>query len=318
MVDHFKIGGYLKNYELDQYCRNCNDRYLKSGGTSIFYEIPNRDKSHNLILSYRQSHPNNVWIFGNLRKWWLPSGHAICDLNSNQIIEALIFLSERIGAEVIDLFSLRFLEIEIGANILLPKNGEIILPSALEYPQLKRVQYGKDTVYFKGSKYHLKLYDKLKEMADRGMISKGVYKIMRDRIFILRFEICINSPSGYRLRPYIVNFETLVNHYDDIVEEWVNSFFRIEFSDLLSKVKNTDDIDWTKRKFVRYMAFFGLETVGIETAMNLSDQFLSNRRSETRKDLMKIVSEFRSNENGSIFNLIAKKVVEKSLQLRDI
>jgi len=151
-------------------------------------------------------------------------GHAAADLNSNDIINTLLFLSERIGADVMDIFGLKIRGIELGGNIVLPKEAEIILQAALEYPQLKRVANREGTVYFMGTKYHLVLYDKLKEMIDRGAINKRIGRKLRDRIFILRFEISINRPSGYRLRPYIQDFGSVINYYEELVEEWLNAF----------------------------------------------------------------------------------------------
>lgn len=318
MVDYFKIAGHLYPYNLDQYCRHTGIRHFKSGGTAIYYEIPNRDHSEALKFSFLQRDPHKVWIEGNLRKWWLRTGHAVADLTSNDIIEAMLFLADRLGTDVMNLFSLKIRRVELGGNILLPKEAEVIFQSAMEYPQLKRVPYGEDTVYFKGSKYHIILYDKLKEMVARGAITKSVGKKLRDRIFILRFEISIKRPSGYRLKPYIEDLGTIVNHFDELVEEWLNAFYRIEYVNPVASTKDLNKIHWTKKKFQNYLVYMELERSGLESAIILSDRLLSNRRADSRRDLRRIVNEFRSNENSTILQTIGVKVADKAHRLKRI
>lgn len=311
MVDYFKLRGVLLNYAFDEACMRFSDG-RRDTSVVCYIKVPNRRKSDFLTFSYLRKDPTKIRIEGNLRKWWYTTGRAVADLDYYDLYGALQFLAKRIGVDLVDLLQVNIVKIELGGNIVLKKDFELFLPSIQEYPKLELKRYGKSSVYFLGSKYEIILYDKIQEMIDRGAVSSKVGKLLKERIFILRYEIKINSPSGSSYKEKVSSFQNVLDNYDFLVDEWLNCFMKIEFVDLFSNNKKIEFNSLSQKEFIQYIAFLRLKDLDLDFVNILSDKLVRSHKTETRREVRKIMDKFKSYEKRNYFTQISNMVARKA------
>lgn len=317
MIDRNKIGGYFPKYRLDSTCDHRLHLYSRNGKTYEYFEIPNRKGDRFLTLSRPLENPNNIWIEGNTRKWWLPTGHACADLNCNQLYDAMCFLAKRINCDVYDLLELNFRSYELGFNLVLPKYTETIISSMIGYPQLKMEPHGEWTKYFKASYYHIIVYDKLTEIAENKKIPSKVRKAakrLREHIFIMRFEISVDSPSKHWLFPKMKNMGDLILNFNDIADELHNSFMKIRLINRNTPLIEIPSRSLSRKDFIEYLVSDHINNIGLEQILMDSERLVKNHRPKSRTELERIYDKFRFDQNsnikGEVSNILAKKIFQ--------
>lgn len=316
MVDAFSIKGTNDSYEFDKACiefshAKHDTRFVKK------MVIPNREKTTFLDASYLKHKPQSLWINGNLRKWWFESGRAVRDLSFSELIEALEFLAKRLNTDLEKLVLMPITNVEIGMNLKLDKEAKLFIPALMEMPQLERVRYGMDSVYFKAEKYQEIFYNKIQQMHEKENLSAVARKRILDNIFILRYEKQIKAPSGYKHPSYVKNFDSLIRNFDNLIDDLLDSFMSVEFVDPLCKGKNIESQSLTMREFQQYLIFLATKEYGIDFLSFMSDSYVKNHNAESRRQLREIYDKFNTNENRQHFAKIALKLFEKSKYLRN-
>jgi uncharacterized protein YutD len=315
MVDYFKLRGILQGYSFDEACIRNNDG-KKDTNIIGCMKIPNRTERNYLEFSYLKEDPKKVIIRGNLRKWWFDTGHAVHDLNFTDLRAALRFLASRLGVDSRHILLIDFAMLELGGNIKLERKYDLFIPSLIGYPKLSRTRYDKTSVYFVGTKVSLIVYDVLSRMKNRGEVSAKTAKRMMEQLFIMRFEIKIAAKSGYKHKAKVANFGMLLKHYDFLVDDWLNSFMKMEFIDLFSGEKEIAAKSLSKKKVFERLIYYTLKEIGLDFSLIIADKFITSHNTEARRDLQRI---FNSNRNGKKWNYythISSMVAQKAQLLK--
>ncbi len=315
MVDGISIKGTNDSYKFDKACVEAShDKHDTPFVKKML--IPNREKTTFLNASYLKHKPESLWINGNVRKWWFEAGRAVRDLSYTDLIEALEFLAKRLNTDFEKLIFMPITKVEIGMNLKLDKQAKLFIPALMEMPQLKRVRYGMDSVYFKAEKYQELFYNKVQQMHEKENLSAAACKRILDSIFILRYEKQIKATSGYKHPSYVKNFDAIIRNFDNLIDDLLDSFMSVKFVDPMCKGKNIETQSLTMKDFQQYLIFLATKEYGIDFLSFMSDSYVKNHNAESRRQLHEIYDKFNTNENRQHFAKIALKLFEKAKYLR--
>nr|WP_321222044.1 hypothetical protein [uncultured Psychroserpens sp.] len=315
MIDYFKARGELISYFPDKYCLLYSDD-LRDTSVIKRMRIPNKSHKRFLIFSYLVEQPHKIRIEGNLRKWWFGEKSAVADLNKSNLNKCVKLIGERLGVDESEIWKLEFSNLELGGNVKLERKYNSLIPSIIDYPRLEMTRFSRKSVKFEGDKYSLIIYDKLQELKDRGKISSETAKRLMEYIFIFRFEIKIGTKSGYVHKDKVKTFALVRDNFDFLVDDWLDRFYKFKIIDLFSGVKEIPRGSMTKREFLDYLVFQKMCEIGIDYTLYLSDTFVKNHKSVSKKELLKIHKKFSDGKKWNYYTHIASSVALKAGQFK--
>lgn len=309
MLDLIKGKGGINGFSLDESClvKLVYGNKFQRGKVWII-KLPNQNKTEFLEVKIKETSDDcRLLIEGNLRKWWYGSKSAINDLNYSAYCRCIELIAKRMGVDSKYIYALEFDYLEIGCNIKLPSAYERFLPSLLSYPELSIERWGSSSVYFQGSKFRLIFYDKLIEMRDRRIISSKVANKLRKHLFILRFEIKINSKSGYRKKRQIQTFGSIRDNWDEIIEDWYSSFKKAKIVDLFSEAREIKRDDLTPKETKEYGNFLLANEIGLGRVLYFFQYFSKNRKSEMVDYVQALYKKFTTGNRWNFYGNILKE-----------
>jgi hypothetical protein len=315
MIDYFKVRGVLMNCFPDELCLK-HSVDLSVNPILKRLRIPNESETEFLELTYLIKKPHLIRIEGNLRKWWYSKKNAVSDLNKTSLNKCVKLISQRLSVNESEIWKLEFFYLELGGNIKLESKYSTFIPSIVEFPRLELERFSNKSVTFSGEKYSIIFYNKIIELSDRGIISTKTAKRLLEKIFILRFEIKIGAKSGYKHLSKLRTFLSVKNNFDFLVDDWLEMFYKVKIIDLFSGVKEINKDSITPKEFIHYMAFQKMRDTGIDYALYLSNNFVKNRKSQSRNKLLEIHKEFSDGVKWHYYTHIASTVALKAGQFK--
>ena len=288
MVDNHVSEGFLRKFSPSVNCTekkkgiSINNKYFTS------YCIWNGS----VKIEIRKYNNNFFRLFGNLRRWYF-GYKSLNDFNNRHFKKCLKMIAKRIGADYENLLGFNIKKIELGFNLKLESVHKKFIPCLVEYPRLKKIRWCKSTVSFKGTKYSVIYYDKLKELLDRkNGISKNTYDKVSKKYFFLRFEKKITSKSGTSLKTKITTLGYVIDNWSFLIDDCYNSFLKVKKVDLISGVK-TLKRPMTSGEFKVFLIYAGLERLGFDLVFNYVDLLVVDRKSKLKNSLMDIFNNHR-------------------------
>lgn len=314
MVDYFKNHGMVSHLKPEKSCIILRNGISMVSGLRVFkIKIPNWIGSEFLEAIIREEKVGfHIRLYGNLRKWRYGKKSAILDLNYTDYCLSIKLIAKRLGVAENEIRNFEFSSLELGGNIKLPRNYEVFIPSLLAYPELNIDRWKEETVYFFGTKYRLIFYDKLKEMRDRRIISRKVANKLIKQFFILRFEIKIDSKSGYRKKEEVRTFGTIKENWLSLSDDWRESFQKAKIVDLFSDSKKMYPNSLTKKEMKEYGNFLLINNIGIDRGLYYFQYFMKNRKSEAVTYIQCLFKNYKTGENWNFYENILTEVYHKS------
>lgn len=318
MLDKVEVKGYFPIYSLDAHCileYTGKDKF--SGGRIHNLLIPNLDKTEFLEARIvERSTGHKVKIEGNLRKWMYGSRSAVGDLNYKDFEFCIGLIAKRLGVEKKWIWNLEITYVEMGGNIRLPRAYERFIPSLISYPELTMERWTESTVYFKGAKYSLIFYDKLKQLKNINVVSSKVADKIIKKWFILRFEIKVNAKSGYRKKEYIQTFLTIRKNWGFLLDDWFLTFQKAKAIDLFSDSIEIKKGSLTKRETFDYGNFLLANEVGIDRSLYFFQYFMKDRKNEAVDYFQHLFKTYKTGENWNFYENILAEVKAKSEKMK--
>lgn len=314
MLDRIEAKGDFPIYKLDPHCTleySGKDKF--SSGLIHNVHIPNWNKTEYLeVRIIDRPEGNKIKIEGNLRKWVYGSKSAVRDLNYRDFIYCIKLIAKRLGVEEGWIWNLELTYVEMGGNIKLPRSYERFIPSLISYPELTLERWTESTVYFRGAKYSLIFYDKLKQLQNTNIISaKNAEKLIR-KWFILRFEIKVNAKSGYRKKDCIQTFLSIKNNWGILLDDWLNTFMKAKPIDLFSDSIEISKGSLTKRQTFDYGNFLLANEIGIDRGLYFFQYFMKDRKSEAVDYFQHLFKRYKTGEKWNFYHNILIEVKLKS------
>ena len=289
------------------------------GGKNISILKLRRNSSpskYDLLVSHNLDN-GKVVISGNLRKWWFAGRSRLKDLNKGDVKKALKLIAKRLGISFYELLvEFKFSYLELGGNVQMRPESCNVIQGIFGYPRLERFMYRKSSVYFSGKKYSIIFYDKLLEMSDNGEISKRCYKILSEKLFVLRYELKINAISGYKHKKKIYTPYDLLKNWDFMVNEWNEIIYRLIPVDVLSKVKIVPNKSLNPTQIFEYFAVMGIIQFGIEKVGDFINTKVVNRLSETRRKMYELHNRYKVGNNWHYFTELASATAKKAKKMK--
>ena len=315
MLDRIKATGYLTNISLDKNCRI--KKVVKTERWTLEKRVPiiisNSSTNEDLILwDFKGS--KKYSLVGNLRKWLFGEKSAVRDLNNGDYVYCMYKIAKHIGTDFDELMNFEINYLELGGNLKMSSKYSAIIPSLIDYPQLKRDRYNDNTVYFKGSKYIHIYYSKLDEMYEKNKIKKTVYDNLSKHVFVLRYEKKIRSKSGVSIGDKIKTFKSIQENWNFLVNDWFTSLVKANSVDLFSGTRDIDLKSLTPKELIDYFAFQTIKKIEVESALTISKKLVGNRRYKANKSIIAIHDRFSSSKKRHYFEdiaFIAKKKADK-------
>lgn len=318
MLDKIEAKGDFPAYKLDVHCilkYTGKDKF--SGGLIRNVQIPNLNKTEFLeVRIVDRTKGNWIKIEGNLRKWKYGNKSAVRDLNYRDFIFCIGLIAKRLGVEEKYIWNLELTYVEMGGNIKLPRSYERFIPSLFSYPELALERWTESTVYFKGAKYSLIYYDKLKQLKDTNVVSSKVADKLIKRWFILRFEIKVNAKSGYRKRDFIQTLQSFEENWSDLLDDWFITFQRAKAIDLFSDSVEIKKGSLTKKQTFDYGNFLLANEIGIDRSLYFFQYFMKDRRSEAVDYFQHLYKRYKTGENWNFYKNILTEVKSKSEMMK--
>ena len=299
MVDNHVSEGFLRKFSPSV---NCTE---KKKGISI----NNKDFTSYCIwngsveIEIRKYNNCFFRLFGNLRRWYF-GYKSLRDFNKQHFKKCLKMIAKRIGAYYKDLLGFNIKKIELGFNLKLESVHKMFITCIVDYPRLKKVRWCESTVSFKGSKYNVIFYDKLKELSYRkNGIKKNTYDKVSKKYFFLRFEKKITSKSGTNLNTKITTFGHVIDNWSFLIDDCYNSFLKVKTINLMSDSR-TIRRPMTFGDFKVFLIYVGLKKLGFDRVFNLVDLLVVDRKSKLKNSLRDIFNNHRLGSDRSDLDYI--------------
>lgn len=170
-------------------------------------------------------------LYGSLRKWWFNPQSANADLNFLMFCKAIKSLAKKIGVHEDVLWGSHVSTVEIGGNLKLTPLHKTIIGSLEAYPTRTRFGDRRHTVYFhqKTNAEEIIFYDKITQLYRRQKsISNKTKTHLLKKVFILRYEIKVNTPSKTQFANYINPLRKIKENWIDIIDKWVATFNKVQ------------------------------------------------------------------------------------------
>jgi hypothetical protein len=169
-------------------------------------------------------------IQGSLRRWWYSATSANADFNFSSFCKCIELIARKLRIEESVLWNSRVSKVEIGANIKLKPKFKNIIGSLESYPRRTRFGDRRQTVYFKtkNNAEEIIIYDKITQLYQREKkINRSVKNKLFKNVFILRFEVVINSPSKTYYKTYINPLKKIRDNWEALIDDWEATFQQI-------------------------------------------------------------------------------------------
>ena len=225
MIDNIKIT--LRNFSgnLD----NC--KYINEGKYDYFYFLPSSDSSKAAKLLVRKNKVNgNLVISRSVRKWYFNKG-SLLDLTAKSFTRVMEKLAKDLNISFAELCQGKITQCEIGQNVRVKVPIAEIIPNLLEYGHLERKQIENGTVYFNGRVKKLIVYDKVAEIAGRGIkAKKRALVILEEKgyhFLRIEFKLFYQKSFNQHHMGYISTVGDLIIYFFDLYEFWTHQINRI-------------------------------------------------------------------------------------------
>ncbi len=283
MLDKKVSNGILKEICPDNFCIKKDVGFCSYTGRPKFeIQIFNNARTEYLTLKGTQDSINYT-LKGNLRKWTFGKFNAFQDLNFGDYVKAINLIAKRLGVDVGDLWNFEITSLELGGNIRLKPEFLKFTNCLVSYPRLKKMNYNSQTIYFLGTKYKIKIYDKLKEVCDKKFKGRKhiTRKILKNNGCI-RIEKTITSKSGTVLRERIKTLGVIKENWEFLVDDWLDTIYKIEIVDKFSSLKKDFVGELTPRKFEKLLASLTVENIDIDELLQFVNDNANTRKKECR------------------------------------
>ena len=269
-----------------------NDRLIHVGTTyngkydTEHYILLNRER--NSILKI-QDHQGRFAIFGSIRKWHFGKA-SYKDLSPMDIVQVVYELASVLGVTVMDIALARISRIEIGKTFTL--NGTecaTFIEKVFSFSRFEDNRY-KTSVTFEGQDFHIKLYDKVREIISKNPKAKTWMQEKNK----LRIELRLKDQKGVdeKLRG-IQTLQGLLLNYRMVI---VNLLKEIKRLHIKSEEKQFDAISFKNRSIKevkRFLVYKGIHNIGTKQAFHFLDEMDCSiqGKSKYRKEFRTILTE---------------------------
>lgn len=315
MIDKTKFSSIIACVAPQKVCKIGNEKKDKLNRKYVPIIIPNRNNTESLIFRHYE-YPYPSCIEGNIRRWWFGK-KAIADFDYKNFKSAIKLISKRLGILESELYDFEINRLEIGANIRLEPKLASVIQMLMTYPNLPRDRYNKSTVYFMGKKYSIIFYDKLLEMKDNHFIKDKVYRILSKHMFVLRIEKKIIAKSGITFGDKINTIGDILENWEFLVEDWLDTLHKVNFIDLFDKTKHIEPNSLPKGEFMKFLIYQALLHLEVDKCLDLARQYVKGRKSETISELVQLYNGFKDEEMKGYFTEVSNMAVRKASKMKN-
>lgn len=286
--------------------------FWKDGTEAKKYRIYKDDsKAGHFLQLTLNSRGRGFSIENSLRTWWF--GNTLQDFDYHSFCECVKHLAKRLGIKKSELWNSGVTYLEIGGNVRLHRDYAPIIPSMVAYPRLKRIPYSETTTYFKATNWQIIAYDKISEMYNRKKINKRVFEKICEKIFVLRFEVKLTTPSGTTLSDKVNTLYKIRNNWDFLIDHWKETFCKIKFL----RYHNPSPIfsgEYMKRKELNNYGFaLAVKEQGLEHFHNIiNTHFRKNHKSQEKSNIAEICRRCSIEDFSEYQNYVTNAVILKA------
>lgn len=233
-----------------------------------------------------------ITIEGSLPAYkWGSNAVSLTRQATEEVIEEL---SDRLQLPIAQAKVWRF---DIANNFIMKKPPVDYLSCLLTAPHLKRFDFAdRETINFKNSLRELSFYDKARELESRKKQLPDLFKGKN----ILRYEARYLSRIAkqfHRQAVFIKDLADEVFYMKAINGYWKEPYF------LIQKVRKEMALNMKgQREYLKSVAFYGLQNIGIDTAMDLikGARLRGEIGDKTAQRLRKLTLEITQAERGQV------------------
>ena len=314
MIDNVKIT--LRNFSgnLD----NC--KYIKEGKYDYFYFLSSSDSSKAARLLVRKNKvTGNLVISRSVRKWYFNNG-SLLDLTAKSFTRVMKKLAKDLNISFAELCQGKITQCEIGQNVRVKVPVTEIIPNLVDYGHLERKQIENGTVYFNGRVKKLIVYDKVAEIAVKGIKRKKyALSILEERgyhFLRIEFKLFYQKSFNQHQMSHISTVGDLIIYFSDLYKFWTHQINRII---VFPKIEN-DFQNMTQRE---QLIGIGLNHMGFEKFVEEYQSQCKSRtkdglkaaRSKAYKEVLYVLNKYGSKSKygkNSLRTDIAKHLLRKS------
>ncbi len=323
MIDYILIKNSKIKLDVSNFGEYYNESKKKDGSKNHKYKIYKKDLSvfevededelrdYTLYDSYLILTVNTIKGFeirGSIRRWWYSSVSANADLNYSSFCKCVKLLAKKIGVKENDLWNSNVSVVEIGGNLTLKPKFKNIIGVFESYKGRNRFGDRRYSVYFqvKNNAEEIILYDKIIQLYRREKkINGNVKNKLLKNVFILRFEVRINTPSKSRYKEYINPLRGIKENWELLIDNWEHTFKSITIIDQSPPTIPKDKKCLNRTDLKNYFMQLGIQTYGgIESVEKLVMETVHHTKTDDEKKF------FRGIANSNISDKFAKFILE--------
>lgn len=230
-------------------------------------DLKNRPPRLQVIVTHWESR-TEVTIENSIRKWFYNDKAGLRNLNYINIVRCIKRIAKLLFIPYDVFITGRLTSAELGGNLLFKNiNFEGFMTCIYSHKFIKRKETISDeTVAFLGEKKEIILYDKISEMQSAGLYKAKTAKLLKRKLYIVRFEIKIKSISSEKFGSrYMSTLQDFLNNWNLIVNEWLKEGKNLKFVDNISpEISDFLTTNKSESLFKDYLIFKGMEKLGIQ------------------------------------------------------
>lgn len=250
-------------------------------------------------------------IDGNLRKWYYGLDSSR-DLSKKAFVDCIRLLSDKIGVEENKLWNATVTKLETGVTLKLKEKHRGIVNCIFDYKAFHKNTFDNTGVEFKSENYDVIFYDHLRRVYNQKDKRERLYKKLAKNNFLFRYEIQSHKVSGTDM--FKRKLDTLLrirSNWKYIGENLIKTLNTVTFVNVVSPEIYSGIKGGTKKQMSKYLTYQGIKGIGIENFRILVEQMNPKKRSQYKKEFLKLYEEFLEIEKEDYEVVFTQKVAGK-------
>lgn len=316
MIDNIKITLRDFSGNLD----NC--KYIKEGKYDYFYFLSNSDSSKAARLLVRKNKVNGSLVISrSIRKWYFNKG-SLLDLTAKSFKRVMEKLAKDLNISFEELCQGKITQCEIGQNVRVKVPIAEIIPYLVDYGHLERRQIENGTVYFNGRVKKLIVYDKVAEIAVRGIkAKKRALDILEEKgyhFLRIEFKLFYQKSFNQHNMGHISTVGDLIFNFFNLYEFWTHQINRIiVFPTIEKDIQNMTQKEQLIGDGLNHLGFEKFVEEYQSKCKSRTKHGLKSARSKAYKEVLDVLNKFGSKSKYGKDSLradVARHLLRKSKQ----
>lgn len=250
-------------------------------------------------------------IDGNLRKWYYGLDSSR-DLSKKAFVDCIRLLSSKIEVEENKLWNATVTKLETGVTLKLKEKHRGIVNCIFDYKAFDKNIFNTTGVEFKGENYDVIFYDHLRRIYNQKDKREKLYKKIAKNNFLFRYEIQSHKVSGTTMFKNKLNtLLRIKSNWKYIGENLLKTLDIVIFVNILSPEIYSEIKGGTKKQMTKYLIYQGIKKIGVENFRILVEQMNPKKRSQYKKEFLKLYEEFLDVEKKNYEVIFTQKVINK-------